>query len=85
MTRRGLKRLGRKRFCYVDAHQVQSTDDEQLGRILRTRASSRLGRCVDLTEPAARLQATGIDAAGRACIHQAWLMRRGVELSIPRS
>lgn len=65
MARRGWKRLGRKRFRYVDAHDVQVTDEEQLERIVALAIPPAWTDVWISPNPQARLQATGIDAAGR--------------------
>lgn len=65
MARRGWRRLGRRRFRYVDARDRPITDVEQLERI-RALAIPPAWRDVWISpSPYARLQATGIDAAGR--------------------
>jgi DNA topoisomerase I len=65
MARRGWRRHGRRRFRYVDAHEVEITDEEQLERI---RALAIPPAWTDVwisPNPRARLQATGLDSAGR--------------------
>jgi DNA topoisomerase I len=65
VAKRGWRRIGRKRFRYVDAHDVPVTDEAQLERI-RTLAIPPAWTEVWISpNPRARLQATGIDAAGR--------------------
>jgi DNA topoisomerase I len=65
MARRGWRRLGRKRFRYVDAYDVEITDAEHLERI-SSLAIPPAWRDVWISpNPQARLQATGIDSAGR--------------------
>ena len=64
-SRRGWRRLGRRRFRYVDSRDRPITDEEQLERI---RALAIPPAWTDVwisPTPGARLQATGIDAAGR--------------------
>lgn len=65
MARRGWRRLGRKRFRYVDAHDVQITDEEQLERIVSLAIPPAWTDVWISPNPQARLQATGTDAAGR--------------------
>ena len=63
--RGGWRRLGRRRFTYVDAHGDPITDEEALERI-RSLAIPPAWTDVWISpNPRARLQATGIDAAGR--------------------
>ena len=66
MPRRGgWRRLGRRRFRYVDARGRQVDDPEQLERI-RSLAIPPAWEDVWISpNPRARLQATGFDAAGR--------------------
>ena len=66
MARRGGWRRVRsgKGFRYVDAHGDPIEDDEALERIRASR-SHRLARRLDLPEPRAKLQAVGVDSAGR--------------------
>ncbi len=66
MARRGgWRRLGRKRFRYVDAAGREIDDEEQLERI-RELAIPPAWRDVWVSpNPLARIQATGIDTAGR--------------------
>jgi DNA topoisomerase-1 len=60
-----LRRRGRKRFRYVDAAGAEIRDEEQLERI-RSLAIPPAWREVWISpNPRARIQATGIDAAGR--------------------
>jgi DNA topoisomerase-1 len=64
-SRRGWRRLGRRRFRYVDARDRPITDEEQLERI---RALAIPPAWTDVwisPSPRARLQATGVDGAGR--------------------
>ena len=65
MARRGWRRLGRKRFRYVDAHDVQITNEEQLERIAELAVPPAWTDVWISPNPGARLQVTGIDAAGR--------------------
>ena len=65
MARRGWRRLGRKRFRYVDAHDVAVTDEEQLERIEALAIPPAWTEVWISPNPRARLQATGVDAAGR--------------------
>jgi DNA topoisomerase-1 len=63
--RGGWRRRGRKRFRYVDASGAEIRDEEQLERI-RALAIPPAWRDVWISpNPRARIQATGIDAAGR--------------------
>ena len=66
MARRaGWQRLGRKRFRYIDAHGREIEDDVELERI-RSLAIPPAWTNVWISSNArARLQATGVDAAGR--------------------
>ena len=66
MARRGgWRRLGRRRFRYVDAHGRPIGDEEELERI-RSLAIPPAWTDVWISPNArARLQATGVDAAGR--------------------
>jgi len=57
--------LGRKRFRYVDAHDVAITDEEQLERIEALAIPPAWTNVWVSPNPRARLQATGVDAAGR--------------------
>jgi DNA topoisomerase I len=66
MARRGgWRRLGRKRFRYVDSHGRPITDGEALERIRELVIPPAWTDVWISPSPAARLQATGIDAAGR--------------------
>ena len=65
MARRGWRRLGRKRFSYVNARDVQITDEEQLERIAALAIPPAWTDVWISPNPRARLQATGVDAAGR--------------------
>ena len=65
MARRGWRRLGRKRFRYVNARDVQITDEEQLERIAALAIPPAWTDVWISPNPRARLQATGVDAAGR--------------------
>jgi DNA topoisomerase I len=63
--RGGWRRRGRKRFRYVDAAGTEIRDEEQLEHI-RSLAIPPAWREVWISpNPRARIQATGIDAAGR--------------------
>jgi DNA topoisomerase-1 len=63
--RGGWRRRGRKRFRYVDAAGAEIRDEEQLERI-RGLAIPPAWREVWISpNPRARIQATGVDAAGR--------------------
>jgi DNA topoisomerase-1 len=62
---RGWRRIGRKRFRYLDAHDVPITDEEQLERIRALAIPPAWSDVWISPNPRARLQATGIDAAGR--------------------
>jgi len=63
--RGGWRRRGRKRFRYVDASGAEVRDEEQLQRV-RELAIPPAWRGVWISpNPRARIQATGIDAAGR--------------------
>ncbi len=65
MARRGWRRLGSKRFRYVDARDRAIDDVEQLARI-EALAIPPAWREVWISPNArAKLQATGVDAAGR--------------------
>ena len=63
--RRGWRRLGRKRFRYVDARGAAITDEEQLERIARLAIPPAWTDVWISPNPRARLQATGTDSAGR--------------------
>lgn len=66
MARRGgWRRLGRTRFRYVDARGNAITDEDRLERI-RSLVIPPAWRDVWISpNPGAKLQATGVDAAGR--------------------
>jgi DNA topoisomerase I len=65
MARRGWRRLGRTRFRYVNARGAAITDDEQLERIAALAIPPAWSDVWISPNPRARLQATGIDSAGR--------------------
>jgi DNA topoisomerase I len=65
MARRGWRRLGRKRFRYLDAHDLEITNEEKLERISALVIPPAWTDVWISPNPRARLQATGIDAAGR--------------------
>jgi DNA topoisomerase-1 len=65
MARRGWRRLGRKRFRYVDAHDVEIAEAEQLERIRSLAIPPAWTEVWISPNPRARLQATGFDSAGR--------------------
>ena len=66
MARRGgWQRLGRKRFRYVDSRGKPVTDEEALERIRELVIPPAWTGVWISPYPRARLQATGIDAAGR--------------------
>lgn len=65
MAKRGWRRLGRKRFRYVDAHDEPVTDPAALERIHALAIPPAWTDVWISPSPRARLQATGIDAAGR--------------------
>jgi DNA topoisomerase I len=66
MTRRGgWTRLGRRRFRYVDAHGTEIDDPEQLERIRSLVIPPAWTDVWISPNPGAKLQATGVDAAGR--------------------
>ena len=66
MARRGgWRRLGRKRFRYVDARGNQITDEAELERIRDLVIPPAWEDVWISPNPGAKLQATGIDAAGR--------------------
>ena len=65
MARRGWRRLGRTRFRYVDARDVEITDDEQLARIHSLVIPPAWTDVWISPNPHAKLQATGFDSAGR--------------------
>ncbi len=62
---RGWQRLGRKRFRYVDSRRRPVTDEEALERIRELVIPPAWTDVWISPSPGARLQATGIDAAGR--------------------
>jgi DNA topoisomerase-1 len=63
--RRGWRRLGRRRFRYLDAHDRPITDEEQLERIRALAIPPAWTEVWISPSPRARLQATGVDSAGR--------------------
>jgi DNA topoisomerase-1 len=63
--RGGWRRLGRKRFRYVDAHGEPITDEDALERIEALVIPPAWTDVWISPSPRARLQATGMDAAGR--------------------
>ncbi len=65
MARGGWRRQGRRRFRYVDARGAKITDDEQLERIAALAIPPAWTDVWISPSPRARLQATGVDAAGR--------------------
>jgi DNA topoisomerase-1 len=65
VARGGWRRLGRKRFRYVDARGRGIDDDEQLERIRRLAIPPAWADVWISPSPGARLQATGVDSAGR--------------------
>jgi DNA topoisomerase-1 len=66
MARRGgWRRLGRKRFRYVDAHGRTIEDEEQLERVNALAIPPAWMDVWISPNPGAKLQATGVDAAGR--------------------
>jgi DNA topoisomerase I len=65
VARRGWRRLGRKRFRYVDARGSAITDQAQLERIAALALPPAWTDVWISPNPRARLQATGIDSAGR--------------------
>lgn len=76
--RGGWRRLGRKRFRYVDARGNPIVDEQQLERI-RSLAIPPAWQDVWISpSPTARLQATGVDAAGRRqyLYHEAYRAER---------
>lgn len=76
--RRGWRRLGRKRFRYVDARGNPIVDEQQLERV-RSLAIPPAWQDVWISpNPSARLQATGVDAAGRRqyLYHEAYRAER---------
>ena len=65
MARGGWRRFGRKRFRYVNARGVAIADEEQLERIAALAIPPAWTDVWISPSPRARLQATGIDSAGR--------------------
>ena len=66
MARRGgWTRLGRKRFRYVDSRGREITDDDELERIRSLVIPPAWTDVWISPNPGAKLQATGVDAAGR--------------------
>jgi len=65
MARGGWRRLGRRRFRYVDSRDAKITDEEQLARIAALAIPPAWTDVWISPSPRARLQATGVDAAGR--------------------
>ena len=65
MRRSGWRRLGRKRFRYVDSRGTAITDEEQLERIAALAIPPAWTDVWISPNPRARLQATGVDSAGR--------------------
>ena len=65
MARGGWRRLGRKRFRYLDARGDAITDEEQLERIAALAIPPAWTDVWISPSSRARLQATGIDSAGR--------------------
>ena len=65
MARGGWRRLGRKRFRYVDGRGEVIRDEEQLERIAALAIPPAWSDVWISPNPGARLQATGVDAAGR--------------------
>jgi DNA topoisomerase I len=66
MARRGgWRRRGSKRFRYVDAHDRPITDDEKLARIESLVIPPAWTNVWISSNPRAKLQATGVDRAGR--------------------
>jgi DNA topoisomerase-1 len=65
VTRRGWRRLGRKRFRYEDAHGNRIGDEEALERIRSLVIPPAWTDVWISPNPRAKLQATGLDAAGR--------------------
>jgi DNA topoisomerase-1 len=63
--RGGWRRLGRKRFRYVDARGERIADEEALARIEALAIPPAWTDVWISPSPRARLQATGMDAAGR--------------------
>src|ERR687887_2493526 len=66
MTRKGWRRLGtRGRFRYVDAQGNRITEEEQLARIQALVIPPAWTDVWISPRPGAKLQATGVDKAGR--------------------
>jgi DNA topoisomerase IB len=65
MRRSGWRRLGKKRFRYVDSRGSAITDEEQLERIAALAIPPAWTDVWISPNARARLQATGFDAAGR--------------------
>ena len=65
MRRSGWRRLGKKRFRYVDSRGATIADPEQLERIAELAIPPAWTDVWISPNPRARLQATGVDAAGR--------------------
>ena len=65
MAQRGWRRLGRKRFRYVNASGAVIRDEEGLERIRALAIPPAWEDVWISASPRARVQATGIDAAGR--------------------
>jgi DNA topoisomerase IB len=63
--RGGWKRLGSRRFRYVDAAGREIVDEEQLERIAALVIPPAWRDVWISPNPRARIQATGVDAAGR--------------------
>jgi len=65
MRRSGWRRLGKKRFRYVDSRGSAITDEEHLERIASLAIPPAWTDVWISPNARARLQATGVDAAGR--------------------
>jgi DNA topoisomerase IB len=65
MARGGWRRLGRKRFRYVDSRGREIDDAEQVERIAALAIPPAWNDVWISPNPNARLQATGVDSAGR--------------------
>ena len=65
MARGGWRRLGRRRFRYVDARGAVIRDEEQLERVAALAIPPAWTDVWISPSPRARLQATGFDSAGR--------------------
>jgi DNA topoisomerase-1 len=65
VPRGGWTRLGRKRFRYVDSRGEEIEDDDQLERIAALAIPPAWTDVWISPDPRARLQATGLDSAGR--------------------